>query len=103
MGRIHEYLATLSILLARVVLLENGEIYMKRFRGLWFMVCEFRGFKNVLHDVCILRHPYIESSDYLLYKWCLVQSLVFMIFQCILGNTISIIFCTSNYKHVHSR
>ena len=56
MGRIHEYLATLSILLARVVLLENGEIYMKR-----FMVCEFRGFKNVLHDVCILRHPYIES------------------------------------------
>ena len=44
-----------------------------------------------------------ESSDYLLYKWCLVQSLVFMIFQCILGNTISIIFCTSNYKHVHSR
>ena len=40
MGRIHEYLATLSILLARVVLLENGEIYMKRFRGLWFVSLE---------------------------------------------------------------
>ena len=35
-----------------------------------------------------------ESTDSLLYKWCLVQSLVCMILQCILGNIISIICCT---------
>ena len=95
MGRIHEYLATLSILLARVVLLENGEIYMKRFRGLRFVSLEA---SKMYYMMSASLHR--ESSDYLLYKWCLVQSLVFMIFQCILGNTIS---CTSNYKHVHSR
>ena len=37
MGRIHECLGTLRVLLARVVLLENGEIYTKR---MFFMVCE---------------------------------------------------------------
>ena len=53
MGRKHEYLATLSILLARVVLLENGEIYMKRFRFVSLKL----GYKNVLHDVCVCGIP----------------------------------------------
>ena len=69
MGRIHECLATLSILL---VSLENGEIiYMKRFR---FVSLEL-GFKNVLHNVCILRHPYIES----LVTICYINGVLFRV------------------------
>ena len=66
----------------------------------WSMVCDFIETSKMYFVMCVSAASlHRESSDYLLYKWCLVQSLVFMIF---LGNTISIIFCTSNYKHVHS-
>ena len=71
MGRKHEYLATLRVLLARVVLLENGEIYMKRFR----LVSLKLGYKNVSHDVCILRHPYIES----LVTICYINGVLFRV------------------------
>ena len=66
MGRIRKCLATLRVLLARVVLLENGEVIKRLIYK--FIVCEFRGFKNVLHDVSILRHPYIDSLLTLSYK-----------------------------------
>ena len=41
MGRIRECLATLSVLLARIVPLENGEVHERAYK---FIVCEFGGF-----------------------------------------------------------
>ena len=50
MGCTCRFLATLSVLLARVVLLENGEVHEKAYK---FIVFEFEGFSNVLCDACI--------------------------------------------------
>ena len=46
MGRIRKCLATLRVLLARVVLLENGEVIKRLIYK--FIVCEFRGFKKCI-------------------------------------------------------
>ena len=46
MGRIRKCLATLKVLLARVVLLENGEVIKRLIYK--FIVCEFRGFKKCI-------------------------------------------------------
>ena len=49
-------LATLSVLVVRISLLEYSNIHEKAYKCI---VCEFGGFQNVL---CVRpRHPYIES------------------------------------------
>ena len=50
-------LATLSVLVVRISLLEYSKIHEKAYKCI---VCEFGGFQNVLRDVRP-RHPYIES------------------------------------------
>ena len=47
-------LATLSVLVVRIALLEYSKIHEKAYK---FIVCEFGGFQNVSHEACI--HPYL--------------------------------------------
>ena len=47
-------LATLSILVVRIALLEYSKIHEKAYK---FIVCEFGGFQNVLRDACIRAIP----------------------------------------------
>ena len=47
-------LATLSILIVRIALLEYSKIHEKAFK---FIVCEFGGFYNVLRNVCVCTIP----------------------------------------------
>ena len=42
--------ATLSVLVVRIALLEYSKIHEKAYKCI---VCEFEGFQNVLHDVCV--------------------------------------------------
>ena len=55
-------MATLSILVARVVLLEHSEVHEKAYN---FTACEFGSFHNVLRNLC---HPYIEITTYIIYQ-----------------------------------
>ena len=47
-------LATLSILVVRISLLEYSKIHEKAYK---FIVCEFGGFQNVLRDACVCAIP----------------------------------------------
>ena len=47
-------LATLSVLVVRIALLEYSKIHEKSYK---FIVCEFGGFQYVLHDVCVCAIP----------------------------------------------
>ena len=47
-------LATLSVLVVRIALLEYSKIHEKAYKC---TVCEFGGFQNVLHDACICAIP----------------------------------------------
>ena len=47
-------LATLSILVVRIALLEYSNIHEKAYK---FIVCEFGGFQNVLCDACVHAIP----------------------------------------------
>ena len=52
-------LATLSVLVVRISLLEYSKIHEKAYKCI---VCEFGGFQNVLRGACVRvrpRHPYI--------------------------------------------
>ena len=52
-------LATLSVIVVRIALLEYSKIHEKAYKCI---VCEFGGFQNVLRDARARpRHPYIES------------------------------------------
>ena len=52
-------LATLSVLVVKISLLEYSKIHEKAYKCI---VCEFRGFQNVYITRCVRpRHPYIES------------------------------------------
>ena len=54
------YLATLSVLVVRIALLEYSKIHEKAYKCI---VCEFGGFQNVLRDACVraIATGYIES------------------------------------------
>ena len=59
-------LATLSILVVRIALLEYSKIHEKAYKCI---VCEFGGFQNVLRDACVCAIPTDrESTDSLIYK-----------------------------------
>ena len=47
-------LATLSVLVVRIALLEYSKIHKKAFKCI---VCESGGFQNVLRDVCVRAIP----------------------------------------------
>ena len=47
-------LATLSVLVVRISLLEYSKIHEKAYK---FIVCEFGGFQNVLRDACVRAIP----------------------------------------------
>ena len=47
-------LATLSVLLVRIALLEYSKIHEKPYK---FIVCEFGGFQNVIRDACVRAIP----------------------------------------------
>ena len=47
-------LATLSILIIRIALLEYSKILEKSYK---FIVCVFGGFQYVLHDACVRAIP----------------------------------------------
>ena len=47
-------LATLSILVVRISLLEYSKIHEKAYKCI---VCEFGGFQNVLRDACVRAIP----------------------------------------------
>ena len=47
-------LATLSVLVVRIALLEYSKIHDKAYK---FIVCEFGGFQNVLRDACVRAIP----------------------------------------------
>ena len=49
-----ECLATLSVLVVRISLLEYSKIHEKAYKCI---VCEFGGFQNVLRDACICAIP----------------------------------------------
>ena len=51
-------LATLSVLVVRIALLEYSKIHEK------FIVCEFEGFQNVVRDACV-RAIYRLSDVYI--------------------------------------
>ena len=61
-------LATLSVLVVRISLLEYSKIHEKAYKCI---VCEFGGFQNVLRDACVRAIPtYYRLSDippYLVY------------------------------------
>ena len=73
-------LATLSVLVVRISLLEYSKIHEKAYKC---VVCEFGGFQNVLRDACVRaiptcvrpRHPYIESlyTDSLIHYVCVTS------------------------------
>ena len=48
------YLATLSVLIVRIALLEYSKIHEKAYKCI---VCEFGGFRNVLRDACVRAIP----------------------------------------------
>ena len=48
------YLATLSVLVVRISLLEYSKIHEKAYKCI---VCEFGGFQNVLRDACVCATP----------------------------------------------
>ena len=57
-------LATLSVLVVRIALLEYSKINEKAYK---FIVCEFGGFQNVLRDASVRAIPtYRESTDSLI-------------------------------------
>ena len=47
-------LATLSVLIVRIALLEYSKIHEKAYKCI---VCEFGGFQNVLRDACVRAIP----------------------------------------------
>ena len=47
-------LATLSVLVVRIALLEYSKIHEKAYKCI---VCEFGGFQNVLRDACVRAIP----------------------------------------------
>ena len=47
-------LATLSVLVVRIALLEYSKIHVKAYK---FIVCEFEGFQYVLRDACVRAIP----------------------------------------------
>ena len=47
-------LATLSVLVVRIALLEYSKIHEKAYK---FIVCEFGGFQNALRDACVRAIP----------------------------------------------
>ena len=47
-------LATLSVLVVRIALLEYSKIHEKAYK---FIVCEFGSFQNVLRDACVRAIP----------------------------------------------
>ena len=47
-------LATLSVLVVRIALLEYSKIHEKAYK---FIVCEFGGFQNVLRYACVRAIP----------------------------------------------
>ena len=47
-------LATLSVLVVRIALLEYSKIHEKAYKCI---VCEFGGFQNVLRDACVHAIP----------------------------------------------
>ena len=49
------FLATLSVLVVRISLLEYSKIHEKAYKCI---VCEFGGFQNVLRDACVRAIPY---------------------------------------------
>ena len=56
-------LATLSILVVRIALLEYSKIHEKAYKCI---VCEFGGFQNVLRDACVAPSLHRESTDSLI-------------------------------------
>ena len=55
-------LATLSVLVVRIALLEYSKIHEKAYKCI---VCEFGGFQNVLRDACVRA---IQSTDSLIIR-----------------------------------
>ena len=53
------YLATLSVLVVRIALLEYSKIHEKAYKCI---VCEFGGFQNVLRDACVLAIPTVGDK-----------------------------------------
>ena len=47
-------LATLSVLIVRIALMEYSKIHEKAYKCI---VCEFGGFQNVLRDACVRAIP----------------------------------------------
>ena len=68
-------LATLSILVVRIALLEYSKIHEKAYK---FIVCEFEGFQYVLRDACVRAIPiYLESTDSLIPANCVTIIIYF--------------------------
>ena len=51
-------LATLSVLVVRISLLEYSKIHEKAYKCI---VCEFGGFQNVLRDACVCAIPRVSN------------------------------------------
>ena len=58
-------LATLSVLVVRIALLEYSKIHEKAYKC---VVCEFGGFQNVLRDARVRAILHRESTDSLIHK-----------------------------------
>ena len=52
-------LATLSVLVVRIALLEYSKMHEKAYKCI---VCEFGGFQNVLRDACVCAIPRVSNS-----------------------------------------
>ena len=66
MGYLRGVLATLSVLVVRIALLEYNKIHEKAYKCI---VCEFGGFQSVLRDACVRAIPlHRESTDSLIYS-----------------------------------
>ena len=50
-------LATFSVLVVRIALLEYSKIHEKAYKSYKCIVCEFGGFQNVSRDACVCAIP----------------------------------------------
>ena len=64
-------LATLSILVVRIALLEYSKIHEKAYKCI---VCEFGGFQNVLRDACVRAIRVYRLSDTLSHACACLQN-----------------------------